>query len=511
MSELGSIRRSEEDRVSRRNAWAALAVAVILAAVLQWISIARSPTIAPDGITFIELARELQRFPAQSMTRADQHPGYPFLILGCHRLLIHRICGASVDCWISSARLAAGIFGILCVVVIWGWTKLVFSSRVAALAALLAAVFPVLRQNAADALSDSPHLFFYLLAVYCCTRGFIENRAGWFAAAGASSGLAFWIRPEGLSVAIVAALCLTIMTSISRASRVKSASAAYRGSPSFSSAAMLLLAALLVVSPYVMTTGKLTSKKDPLKLFSVETWSGRDNPSALVAEVPYTLGDRVMRGLRYFLVVPLVLAIVVRRKLAYGIRAAVVMVSALAAFHLLLMGATYILAGYAATRHMMPVIGLALPWIASGLLSLKDGLDESRLGRRLALGRVPLFSTLGVLLIMIGLAWRSVRPMNRDKAALVDAASQIAQQARAGDLVVSNSPYISFHSGVPGRVLIDSESFPQTTSPSYRFVVLDSARNFNPVWPAQVRLSHRLLQSNGREVTSTGILIFENR
>ena len=112
---------------------------------------------------------------------------------------------------------------------------------------------------------------------------------------------------------------------------------------------------------------------------------------------------------------------------------------------------------------------------------------------------------------MIGLAWRSVRPMNRDKAALVDAASQIAQQARAGDLVVSNSPYISFHSGVPGRVLMVSESFPQTTSPSYRFVVLDSARNFNPVWPAQVRLSHRLLQSNGREVTSTGILIFENR
>ncbi|HEY2931586.1 MAG TPA: glycosyltransferase family 39 protein [Acidobacteriota bacterium] len=486
---------------------ASLIAAVAIAAALQSITVARSPAVAPDGIGFIVEAKVLQVMPVETMTWADQHPGYPVMILGCQWLLARTDCRDSVKCWIAAARLATGIFGILCIPVLWSLTRIVFGSRAAAVAALLAAVLPLFRQNASDALSDAPHLFFYLLAVYFCARGLPEGHAGWFAAAGASSGLAFWIRPEGLSVAIVGALYLALNPWIRTIMPGLSHGIAPAASASYRCATRLVLMVLIVISPYVVVTGKLTSKKDSLKLLFTQAEEGRRLPAVFV-NVPYALGNHVVRGLKYFLVIPLVFGLAARRR-SDREKALIWLAALLIAFHLMLMAGVYILSGYASDRHMTPAIALVLPWVAAGLLDLKDRMDGSQAGRAIAGRRVTALSAAILVFILLGLALRSARPINQNKMPLLRVASEIRQHVPAQDGLISNSPHVLFYADMWGRALTDFEAFPKVTSS--RFVVLDSTSNFNPEWPSQLISRYKPSDLGIRYSPPDGILIFERR
>jgi len=258
-----------------RGPWLWLLLAMAATAALQAAVAARSPIIAKDGIRFIRIARALERHPRAVMQQEDQHPGYPALISLAYRSLPRGVGGDARQRWELAARLPAMLAGVACVGLVWLLARRMFDARIAMVAALLIVPLPLFRRNASDTLSDTPHLACYLAAAWLACEGFAASgsqrrRVLALAGSGLASGLAFWIRPEGLSVALVATLVacgwwLGVRLAARRASaEAREVAEAGPPAPRLAWALLVCGTATLVVVPYVVLAGKLTSKKNPL-------------------------------------------------------------------------------------------------------------------------------------------------------------------------------------------------------------------------------------------------------
>lgn len=253
-----------------------LPLAFLGAAVLELAVAARSPIIAKDGIRFIHIAQRLESQPRAAIQQEDQHPGYPALIWAAHWAISGNLGLDSQAAWELAARLPPMLAGVACVGLVWLLGRCMFDARIATVAALLMVPLPLFRRNAADTLSDTPHLACYLAAVWLACQGFASNGPAWrravsFAACGLASGLAFWIRPEGLSVALVAASVaggwwLAELIALWRRPAPSAATTPTTSHTPHRLGCMLMVAAAatLVVLPYIALAGKLTSKKNPL-------------------------------------------------------------------------------------------------------------------------------------------------------------------------------------------------------------------------------------------------------
>lgn len=453
-----------------------------LAATIQVAVAVRSPAIAKDGITFIRIARQLPHRPLETMRAQDQHPGYPAMVLAARSLVRKAGAGEGVGGWVLAARLVAGVFGLLGVLAVWLLCRGAFNERVAGVAAVLFAVMPMFRSNASNALSDTPHLALYLLAAWCAGEGFRRGKIVWFPLAGAASGLAYWIRPEGLSVAVVAAGLLAFQM--------------LRGAPwrrVLLSLGCLVLASGAVVAPYAAIKGGLTSKK----LTDVLTWehdappgAGLDGIVALppppTADAPPVRAPRWLRacasiveetahGMRHFLLVPFAVGVFVGAagKSQRDYRR---LVAALAAFHVALLFALYFTAGYLGARHVMQLVALAMPWTASGTVLMAERL--SSMLRLKAARRVSpewacaLFACAFAALLLP----RALRPLHRTRVPVVRVAYELAGHAEPGDAVLSNSVYPSFFAEMPGVIVSDPqgarEFAKQPEGSAFRFAVL---------------------------------------
>ncbi|MHC4789335.1 MAG: ArnT family glycosyltransferase, partial [Planctomycetota bacterium] len=242
---------------------ALLALPLGLAVLLQVLIVARSPVIENDGIVFISAAKWLRRAPLAAVRQSEQHPGYPAMILASHAAVSRLIHLGNVDSWILAARLAAGLCGVLSVGLVWLLGRHFFSATVATTAAVLCAAMPAFRQNAADAMSDSPHLLFFLLATWAAAKGLGCWHARWFLLAGLASGLAYWIRPEGLLVAVVCGAVAAVCFALGRAPDRRAGLACL---------AALVLCAFVTSAPYVVAKGRLTEKKDLAHLLRRGSW-----------------------------------------------------------------------------------------------------------------------------------------------------------------------------------------------------------------------------------------------
>lgn len=247
-----------------------LGLALLLAFVLQVSVVARSPAIENDGIVFIGIAKELLQDPLAAVRGHNQHPGYPAMILASRGLVLGPAWSDQVASWTLPAQLATGLCGLLSVAAVWMLARHFFNGRIAAVTAILFAAMPVFRQNAADAMSDSPHLLFFVLAAWTAAVGFERWRPGWFLGAGLASGVAYWIRPEGLLVAGASGALLACFFFSRR-----------RPDRRVLVLCLLALAAssVTVAAPYVIIKGRLTSKKDLLQLFRGRSWQVRQRNS----------------------------------------------------------------------------------------------------------------------------------------------------------------------------------------------------------------------------------------
>ncbi|HEY7675834.1 MAG TPA: glycosyltransferase family 39 protein [Candidatus Methylomirabilis sp.] len=146
-----------------------------------------------DSAVYFEMAAHLR---AGQWAAALAYP-YPPL----YALLI-----ALVQTVIPSAE-AAGLLITLAadLLVLWpliGITRAAAGERAAWGAALLWAIHPYAVRLGAQALTDAPTAFLVGLALYAGLRAAQARRVGWALGAGAASGLAYLLRPEGMEAAL---------------------------------------------------------------------------------------------------------------------------------------------------------------------------------------------------------------------------------------------------------------------------------------------------------------------
>jgi len=457
----------------RRFAW--LSVALSVAAFIQIFDAWRSPVIARDGMRFIAIAQELHR-PGEAFAYFTQHPGYPACIYIVQGAVGVFSDDATVDAWVWAARLTSGIFGLGCIVAVWLLTRGLVGDLAANLAAFIFAVLPIARLNAADALSDSGHLFFYLLgAWFLCDA--VNGRASWrFAAAGCCSGLAYWIRPEGWSVALVG--CLFLGFELYR-SNLLSRQQALRG------LVLLVTATAIVSGPYVLLSGKITDKvrrKENLVKFSrhLKQADGKSpskvSPTAHIDQtgLPTTLGSfasvfaaalaQLFKNILetyQALLLPACWALLPNNKFRFPAGPARV-IWGLATLHMLLLVGLYFTGGYISERHLLPVLGLSMPIVGAGLLRL--AVDIAIVVTRIrnigtARRRRPWALAFFSALMIFTLFPQALRDSHAQFRPDLAAAEWIRQHKRPHDKVITNTPYPLFYAETSGKCVKQNEDF----------------------------------------------------
>ncbi len=516
----------EPERCSplRRYGW--LLAAMALALVIQCSVAARSPVIAKDGTLYIRMARQLHR-PWTTFRGQSQHPGYPAMILAAHAVTRPLGPEDQRQGWIAAARLASGICGLLCVAAVWLLTHRVYDLRAANVAAIIFAALPVVRQNAADTLSDAPHLLFYTLATWMSCEGLVRRRTIWYFAAGAASGLAYWIRPEGWSVVIVVGGMLLYWA-------IRDERTARR--EQLMGLAAFVLAAILVSAPYVAVSGTLSRKiadkfapkgdvvqavvqkqhhASGLKKIAPPTTAGLKASTTTKPRPPGRGYGRIEKCAAAFfqawgaliteyvrrlhiLILPLGLALFLRGPCVPE-RRSVAVIIALGLFQAMLLILLYIFGGYIDRRHIIPLAAVAMPLIAAGIIDLADRIRIPN-----SEFRIPV-AALVTLLVLGMLPW-SLRPLHREHFAQLEAAAWIRDRLRPGDQLVSNSPIIQFYAGAEDKVLeqgcdVQTKLTVDPALSARKYIVLDvgESENFDPHWlefaRSHCRLEHKV---NGR-------------
>ncbi len=509
---------------------------------IEAVLLTASPIVARDGLGFIEYARQLSMEPLRAVRTHDQHPGYPALVWGAERALAW--CGAAEDTetWTAAARLTSAVAGVVCVALLWWLARELHGVEVANAAALVAAVLPVLRQNAADALSDMPHLACYLGATAVGLWGLRHARLSALASAGALSGAAYWIRPEGLSVAAVLMVWLAM-------ARMAETACNWH----WRSRAVLVvgLGAALVAAPNMLLTARVTGK-----LANKALWASTATPTGpLAAEVASAATPRRVaagpdyaherreserrefldrsrlklaagavtelatewtKALQYVLIWPLAVGWArLRRASPRGVGAG--LVTALMAWQGALLLALYFVGGYISHRHVMPIVVLCLPAVAVG------GGDVARRIQTTAWGaRYPRWAAAAVAAGLLALCLpRGLRPINAAFRPLHEAGIYVRTHAAPGDRVLTNVPHALFYSGQPGLVLVKDGVYDVATAldlardKPYAFVVLDvgDPLHFDQSWLAPLQVDYeRVHDSNTAAVkTHHHVAVFRRR
>ena len=514
-----------------------LIAALALTALIQIGLALSSSAVADDGLTFIKCSRAFARAPTATMREKDQHPGYPVMILAGRWVAARFVGEEGVWSWLYGARLVSGICGLLSVPVLWLLARRAFDARVAGVAAVIFAGLPLFRQNAADALSDTPHLLFYLLGAWMAAEGLVRRRFWWFPAAGVASGLAYWIRPEGLSVALVTAAVLVLWAVTHRTMSRRRALACLVG---------LLLSAAIVATPYIYVKGAFTSKKkitaglwrEPRVQVPVTPPATAQEPPGAEAGVgepsaPGFRGHAFLEGcvvlvakflhrLRYVLVLGLLFGLLAPRRLRAQ-AAPGFLLGSLAGFHILLLLWLYSTVRYISYRHTIPLAALAMPWIASGTIYLgRAAATVLARARPLFWSRSPSprlrRCVLGLMvgLLVLAMLPRSLRPLRRRRLPLLRAGSWVGERTVAGDRVLSNSSDVLFYADTPGRLIGPGDAIPEVQVSDdelpYRFVVLD-VRSGGPRKDWLAQLARRYAQETvpGVFAGESGILLFRAR
>jgi Dolichyl-phosphate-mannose-protein mannosyltransferase len=514
---------------SRRASYAPLAAILLLATLIQAVLLARLPTISADGIIFIGMARHLAQAPIETMRVEDQHPGYPAMLLACTRVVHWVGYGAEPKSWMAGGVIVSFVCGLLSVAVVWFFARDLFDASLANMAAIVFTVLPVPRTSAVDAQSDTPHVLFYLLAAWMATTGIRSGNLWRLAAAGAASGVAYWIRPEGLEVALLALPFL-----IWHALRSE-----WSWRRRIAAVATLAAAALVVVAPYPILAGKITSKQLPGATAWIErikdelasrpepapasiqqpaaaTEAAKTPPAPPIpapgvatspaaterrysaAHVLSVLGgafaafiNSICQGFKFVFITPYLFgtAALVWRRLP-GIQVA--FLSVLGATHIAILMGLQVFAGYIAHRHVIPLVALAMPFVALGLW------QASSLVARLLRTR-PAYCAVAVLGIGCAVVMPyTLRPLNREFLPVIEATRWIESRAEPGSGIVCNSPYVGFYGTLPV-----AELGPQTPTlkaalangpagARYDYAVLHvGAHAYQPEWLGQLEEFYR--------------------
>jgi hypothetical protein len=502
-----------------------MVLAVAVAAALQVAVVARSPSVTADAIIFSAVSKNLARSPIETFRKYDQHPGFPALQLAGARAVQALGDHREPESWMLGGQLVSFFFGLASICVVWFFARDLFGVQAANLAAFVFAVLPVPRSSAADALSDTPHLLFYLLAAWLASLGITKGRLWPLAGAGLASGIAYWIRPEGLEVALVGLIWLVWhgFREDWGVRRLGMATAALAGT------------ALIVAAPYYVLAGKVTSKQLPFAKARAATLIAQfkepkpaDAPSAaaaVTAPVPAApaappsaayvdppkpakaalawkpLGKAAMaflnsavQGFKWvFIPLYLIGHIELFRRNPDWLRLGFIWM--LGAVHFGILITVHLLSGYIAHRHLLPLIALAMPCTALGIIFVGEFVSR-RLGTRPALATLATAGLCATIVLPY-----TLRPFSREFVPVIEATRWVEANAAPASGIVTNSPYVGFYGKLPVAVLghtttsIDEALTAADAGAHYDYVVLHvGAYDYRPEWLAQVERNYRPIQ-----------------
>lgn len=371
----------------------------VIALLLRAISWERSAVLFNDGPRFLRQAAAAAAADWPAFFSESYHPLYA-LATACVAK-----GGWSLE---SSGAWVSIVSGSAAVPVLYLLLRESFGSPCDALGALLFALHSRAIEFSADVQSEGLYLLLYLVALLFAWRALRSGRVGHFAAGGFFAGAAYWVRPEGLAVALVVAVVAS--------GRVWTRALAPRR-------ALLALAALalgcaLWVVPYInavhATTGTLTLTQKKVLLAenefrvapegggvpALERVRSRERGSTLSALEDFAKSAR--SSLRPTLMVALVLGLWFLHRDPPGLRAAFFATLTLVFASILLV--LVMRSGYISRRHFFPALVPLFGYAAYGLLAFRARLAVW-LARRsaffAALGRpVPALFGLAALLLL---------------------------------------------------------------------------------------------------------------
>lgn len=199
------------ERPARADLWA-LGALLVVAALVRAIAWSRTAVLFNDGPIFLALADALRAGRFADVLAHPQHPLYPawIALLG---LLSLPAESAAVGVSIAGGLLAvAAIFWM-------AWSR--FGREVAWISAWVVALHPYVVDFSSDVMSDGLYAGLHL-AGFALLVDLLERPGRRRAIAfGLVVGLAFWTRPEGLALGVVALVCTAGRAWTSRAHRAR--------------------------------------------------------------------------------------------------------------------------------------------------------------------------------------------------------------------------------------------------------------------------------------------------
>lgn len=190
--------------------WLALGGLLALAAAVRAFAWSRTAVLFNDGPIFLALADALRAGRFADVLAHPQHPLYPALVAGLEMFSI------SPEVAAISVSIAGGLLSIGAI--FWmAWAR--FGREVAWISAWVVALHPWAVDFSSDVMSDGLYAGLYLVS-FAWLVELVERPSGRRAAGfGVMTGFAFWTRPEGLGLVVVAVLCLAWRASTMRAER----------------------------------------------------------------------------------------------------------------------------------------------------------------------------------------------------------------------------------------------------------------------------------------------------
>jgi hypothetical protein len=178
----------------------------------------------------------------------------------------------------------------------------------------------------------------------------------------------------------------------------------------------------------------------------------------------------------------------------------ILLIASCAALHIALLFGVYFISGYVDHRHVLPLVGLAVPFAALGAVYVGRWLEW--ILRRAFDTHVP-FPLLAKGVVgaccLVVLPW-TLRPINREFRPVLEAVRWVDLHAEAGDVVLTNSPYASFYAKKRVALLRSSDARiadlmadPAVNAACNYAVIHINAHEYDPRWMQQLGSTYKLL------------------
>ncbi len=462
--------------LDRRDAGLILLLMLLTVAIRLW-QMTHTEVLARDSIGFIRMAYEVEQYGWRTaIDGAQQHPGFPLTILAVHRLASPWLGDDLPTAWQLAAQIASSLASVLLVVPVYLLGRRLFDRPIAFASVVLVQCFPALGRLFGDGLSEAVFLLFAASAYWAVFRAFDTKRMVWFVAVGVFSGLAYFVRPEGLLIGLCAGLVLVGRQGL------RTTRQAWR--PWLAQTAGLAGTGLLVVAVFYGSTGKFTLKPTALQLMGRSVaqgsdslwprssgggpllaawWEGAvDDPSQRIGWAASQLGRMVIRGTFHVGWVFGLLALWwYRDRLG---QPGVLVLGLLSVMIALLLYRVAWYLGYLSDRHLALVLLAFAPFIAAGLIET---------GRR-----SPRWPTWMPAVLVVALAapaaYRTLLPLHDDRAGFRQAGEWLAENTLPGDYVVDPFAWTHYYAG---RVFVEKRDNVPTTQPPVEYVLLEKGES----------------------------------